>query len=219
MHFYGEAKCIWAHRWPLPITPASFCLRAGRSWNTSGQMYNQQNSSSPFHTAPASPLEVARGKDWPFGKAQWPSDSTSQAPLLIVKWTGRSVQKTHSSPLHYWFSCEKRQANPLNLVAAIRGLAVASLLYQKLALPPSPGCREPCLLADVSLIQNATSYKESKKKNKSHIRRWTPALRSPLQQVYIPLSQHHATSASPPARSGKTSYSQGPLLSEGTSLH
>lgn len=47
----------------------------------------------------------------------------------------------------------------------------------------------------------------------SHIRRWTPALRSPLQ-VYIPLSQHHATSASPPARSGKTSYAQGPLLSE-----
>lgn len=89
--------------------------------------------------------------------------STTQAPLrknplLIVKWTDSSGQKTHSSPLHYWFSSEKRQANPLMVVASKCGLAVASVWYQRPILSPSV-----CLVAGISFTQNAISYKEARK--------------------------------------------------------
>lgn len=104
-----------------------------------------------------------RGRIGPLAKLSVQVTSLTKAPLrknplLIVKWTDSSVQKTHSSPLHYWFSSEKRQANPLMLVASKHGLAVASVWSQRLTLSPSV-----CLLADVSFTQKAISYKEARK--------------------------------------------------------
>lgn len=90
-------------------------------------------------------------------------------------------------------------------------LQLASLLYQRLTLLPSPSSREACLLADVSFTQNAISYKG--KQEKSHTRSWTPALRSLVKQVYIPLSQQ-CTRLLLLLPGQEKPYSQGQLLSE-----
>lgn len=69
---------------PSHQPPCCF-LRDGSTCSVSGQAHSQQHSTLPFHTAPASQLEVAGGKDRPLGKAQCPSDSTTQAPLKQKK--------------------------------------------------------------------------------------------------------------------------------------
>lgn len=120
---------------------------------------HSSSTTAPFPSRQPLPAcwRSQRGRIGPLEKLSVQVTSTTRAPLrknplLIVKWTDSSVQKTHSSPLHYWFSSEKRQANPLMLVASKRGLAVASVWSQRLTLQPSV-----CLLADVSFTQNAIS--------------------------------------------------------------
>lgn len=161
--FLGEAKSVWAHWWPLPSASATFS--EGLVAPAAHLAMHSSSSTAPFPSRQPLPAcwRCQRGRVGSLEKLSVQVTSTTQAPLrknslLIVKWTDSSVQKTHSSPLHYWFSSEKRQANPLMLVASKRGLAVASVWSQRLPLPPSV-----CLLADVSFTQNAISYKEARK--------------------------------------------------------
>lgn len=148
---------------PMAHTSATLLqLRAG-TCSTSGQTHNQQHPSLPHSLCQQ--LEVAEGKEWPFGKAQHPSDRVTQA-LLQEKNTSQLCRKHIPVPCTIDFPV-KRQANPLKLATARPWIEAASLLYQRLTLYLALAAGS--LLADLS-FDSKHHQLQGKQGKKSHIR-------------------------------------------------